>query len=395
MLNRLGDSIITKLGIGSRKNYMAVSNGLSGVERCTAGTFGLPEPFMASLVDRELLDDHFMPIGGNRIRFYTAFEKLAILAAHHALQQAQIDAAEPHVLFVLSTTKGNIGLLDEPEHPYGPHRIHLWQSARLIAQFFGNANEPLVVSNACISGVCAQIQADRLLSQSPHSVAIVIGAEVLSKFVISGFQSFKALSATRCRPFDAQRDGLNLGEAAACIVYQKADADTPIAPGCIRLLGGAIRNDANHISGPSRTGEGLYNAIAATRRHLGDAQPAFVSAHGTATPYNDEMEAIALSRAGLLEVPTFSLKPHFGHTLGAAGVIETIIGMYALTDGVALGSLGFEQLGVSHGVNIAPQTRPTQGNTFLKLMSGFGGSNAAMALGTAAQNNANTSQPCE
>ena len=228
MLNRLGDSIITKLGIGSRKNYMAVSNGLSGVERCAAGTFGLPEPFMASLVDRELLDDHFMPIGGNRIRFYTAFEKLAILAAHHALQQAQIDAAEPHVLFVLSTTKGNIGLLDEPEHPYGPHRIHLWQSARLIAQFFGNANEPLVVSNACISGVCAQIQADRLLSQSPHSVAIVIGAEVLSKFVISGFQSFKALSATRCRPFDAQRDGLNLGEAAACIVYQKADAEVEI-----------------------------------------------------------------------------------------------------------------------------------------------------------------------
>lgn len=390
MLNRLGDSIITKLGIGSRKNYMAVRNGLSGVEHCPVGTLGLPEPFMASLIDRQWLDAQFMTIGGNRVHFYTAFEKVAILAAHQAIQEAKIDAAAPDVLFVLSTTKGNVDLLDNANHPYGANRVHLWQSARLIAQHFGNCNEPIVVSNACISGLCAQIQADRMLALGKHSVAVVIGAEVLSKFVVSGFQSFKALSAKRCRPFDAQRDGLNLGEAAACIVYQHAEENSPLAAGQTCLLSGAIRNDANHISGPSRTGEGLYNAIVAARSATTEL-PAFVSAHGTATPYNDEMESIALSRAELLDVPIFSLKPHFGHTLGAAGVLETIIGMYALADGVALGSQGFEQLGVSHSVNIASETRPAHGSTFLKLMSGFGGSNAAMVV----KHNANTSQTCE
>ncbi|MBQ9470515.1 MAG: beta-ketoacyl synthase [Bacteroidales bacterium] len=393
MLKRLGDSIISKLGIGSRKNYMAVRNGQSGVEHCPSGTLGVPEPFMASLIDRELLNDHFMPIGGNRVHFYTPFEKLAILAVHQALQQANIDAAAPQVQFILSTTKGNIGLLEQPEHPYGPQRVHLWQSARLLAQFFGNSNEPLVVSNACISGLCAQIQADRLLALGQHSVAVVVGAEVLSKFIISGFQSFKALSPTRCRPFDAARDGLNLGEGAACIVYQRREADCPMAPGEMRLSGGAIRNDANHISGPSRTGEGLYNAITAVRGGHSEP-PAFISAHGTATPYNDEMEAIALSRAGLLSAPTFSLKPHFGHTLGAAGVLETVISMHALADGVALGSWGAEHLGVSHKVNITPEMRPAQGATFLKLMSGFGGSNAAIAVSTS-PNTTNTSQPCE
>lgn len=392
MLQRIGDCILTKLGFGTRANYMAVRNGLSGVEPCCAGTMGIPEPFMASLMDRSWIDEQFMSIGGNRVYYYTPFEKVAILAAHRAIGEAKIDAAAPDVLFVLSTTKGNVELLDTPNHPYGENHLYLWRSAQLLTQFFGNTNIPVVVSNACISGVCAQIQADRLLSTGKYTTAIVIGAEMLSKFVVSGFQSFKALSNSRCRPFDATRDGLNLGEGAACIVYKHVEANTAPAPGAIRLLSGAIRNDANHISGPSRTGEGLHNAIDATMRGINPNQLAFVSAHGTATPYNDEMESIALSRSGMLEVPIFSLKPHFGHTLGAAGVLETIIGFNALTDGEIPASMGFETTGTSHAVNISAQPRSTNKSMFMKLLSGFGGSNAAMVV---EHTPINTSKPCE
>ncbi len=392
MLQRIGDCILTKLGFGTRANYMAVRNGLSGVEPCCAGTMGIPEPFMASLMDRSWIDEQFMSIGGNRIYYYTPFEKVAILATHRAIGEAKIDAAAPDVLFVLSTTKGNVELLDTPNHPYGENRLYLWRSAQLLAQFFGNTNTPVVVSNACISGVCAQIQADRLLSTGKYTTAIVIGAEMLSKFVVSGFQSFKALSSSRCRPFDATRDGLNLGEGAACIVYKHVEANTAPAPGAIRLLSGAIRNDANHISGPSRTGEGLHNAIDAAMRGINPNQLAFVSAHGTATPYNDEMESIALSRSGMLEVPVFSLKPHFGHTLGAAGVLETIIGFNALTDGEIPASMGFETTGTSHAVNISAQPRSTNKSMFMKLLSGFGGCNAAMVV---EHTPINTSKPCE
>ena len=95
-------------------------------------------------------------------------------------------------------------------------------------------------------------------------------------------------------------------------------------------MGDATCNDANHISGPSRTGEGLYRSVKAALKeaNIGAAQIDYISAHGTATPFNDEMEAIAFSRLGMEEVPLNSLKGYFGHTLGASGLLETIVGMH-------------------------------------------------------------------
>ena len=104
----------------------------------------------------------------------------------------------------------------------------------------------------------------------------------------------------------------------------------------------------------------------------------YISAHGTATPYNDEMESIAFNRSGLREVPLNSLKGYFGHTLGASGLLETIVGMHSLKNNTLYASLGFQEMGVSRPLNIIKDTTEKPLNIFLKTASGFGGSNTAV-----------------
>ena len=186
--------------------------------------------------------------------------------------------------------------------------------------------------------------------------------------MVTGFQSLKALSPEACKPFDASRVGLNLGEAAAAIVLKADEGDW-------ELVAGAIRNDANHISGPSRTGEGSYNALRAVLPFVEKKDLAFVNVHGTATVYNDEMESIALGRAGLTDVPVNALKGYFGHTMGAAGLLESILSMKALEAGIVPATRGFSQLGVSVPVRVSDKEQSAIGNSFIKLLSGFGGVN--------------------
>ena len=200
---------------------------------------------------------------------------------------------------------------------------------------------------------------------------VVVGAEVQSRFIVTGFQSLKALSEAPCKPFDAARDGLNLGEAAAAAVLGFGEEGW-------ELVDGAVRNDANHISGPSRTGEGSYKALRYVLRHTSPEELAFVNVHGTSTLYNDEMEAIAIDRAGLLDVPVNALKGTFGHTMGAAGILESILSMHAVDAGLVLPTRGFSALGVSRPVRVSALAGATGKRAFVKLLSGFGGVNGAL-----------------
>ncbi len=236
-----------------------------------------------------------------------------------------------------------------------------------------------MVSNACISGVLAIITAMRLIRSGEFDTAVITGADVISKFVVSGFQSFQALSDEVCKPFDHKRDGLNLGEGAGTIILS---ANKQFA-NHIKVLGGAVSNDANHISGPSRTGEELAgainNALKDAGKHAEDID--FISAHGTATMYNDEMEATAITLAGLQNVPLNSLKGNYGHTLGAAGVIETVISLQSLTQGLLMPTTGYRENGVTNAVNVCTEMSATDAKTFLKTASGFGGCNGAVIFG--------------
>ena len=356
----IADSILSPLGQGSAHNLSALLEGRSGIRRYEAGSFGAGEPFCASLFDRNRFDLSAKPL----------FEQVLEACTHDAVAAAGIDASSPRVLFVLSTTKGDIERIGTD-----PSDLPLCVPAARLAAAFANPNLPLVVSNACISGLAALLQAQRLLRLGRYDYAVVAGADVHSIFTISGFQSLGALFASPCRPFDASRDGMNLGDAAACIVL---GASETVPDGAWELICGAVRNDANHISGPSRTGEGSFNCLRSVMRECTKEELAMVGVHGTATLYNDEMESVALARAGLSDLPVAAFKACFGHTMGAAGVLESILCMHALDAGLIPPTPGFSASGVSFPVNVCAKSRPTSKRAFIKMLSGFGGCNAAM-----------------
>ena len=361
MVIKLADNIYSPLGATTWENYRAVMEG-----RCALRQYALPDgsKYTASLFPEEERHDD---------ETYTFFEQLCIVSASDAIARAGIDPSSPRCRFFLSTTKGNVHLLAQGN----TERALLGTSANLISRRFGNPNPPVVVSNACISGLSAQIAAMRSIEAGLCDTAVVIGCDVQSEFIISGFQCLHALSPDPCRPFDKDRCGLNLGEAAATIVYGNASTlNSQLSTLNWFAEAGAMCNDANHISGPSRTGEGSYRCLQAL--DIDKEQVAFVSVHGTSTLYNDEMESIALDRAGLADVPMFSLKGIYGHTMGAAGVLETILSMQAVEHGMVFGTRGYEHLGVSRQVSVSPDTRTTDKHCFVKLLSGFGGCNAAM-----------------
>ena len=369
----IADNVVSPLGRTSMENYVNVKAGCSGLARYEEMGM-ICSPFMLSRMDRYLMDELCIGLDIPEDK-YTFFEKMLLSSSIQAIRKSGIDPSSDRVLFIISTTKGNVSLLDRDVNGFPQERVLLGKSASIVSRYFGNPNTPVVVCNACISGVCAQIEAMRALRSGRYDYAVVIGADEQSPFIISGFLSFKALTDTPCRPFDKGRTGLNLGECAATVVLKAVDG---AAEGWI-LDGGAIRNDANHISGPSRTGEGSYLALMEVLNGCGREGLAFLNVHGTATAYNDEMESIAIYRAGLIDVPVTGLKGYYGHTMGAAGIMESILSMYAVEDGTVLATCGYSEQGVTYPVNVSSVNRPATGNRFIKLLSGFGGCNAALS----------------
>ena len=366
----IADNIISPLGETSEENYLSVKSGRSGIRAYEPGTCNIPEGFYASL----LFED---------------FETLVLKSAQKAIANAQKNIANElktmgnaqlelkgkRTAFILSSTKGNI-----------EENISLADSAQRIATQLGIDSKPIVVCNACISGLSALILGNRLIDSGLYDTAIVCGCDTPRQFILSGFQSLKALSPEPCRPFDMERMGLNLGEAAATLILSK----NPIQGNSWRMGDGFIRNDAFHISTPSKTADGLYLSLQRTlesftkeisstckqidmKEHL-----AFINAHGTATLFNDQMESVAIGRAGLSELPANAYKSFWGHTMGAAGILETIISMKAIDDDTILGTRGFSELGVSGKMNICAENRPTDKKGFIKILSGFGGCNATI-----------------
>ncbi len=365
MLKVVSTNIVSPLGMSSQENWRAVMQGWSALRRLE-NYKGIPLPFVASVFTPEQVEK--LAVEG-----FTRFESLAIRSITEALTHTDLDVHGERTIFILSTTKGDVeelGFVAERDGDY--HRPAL--SARRIAEHVGIGGGAIVCCNACISGVSAQILADRLISAGYYDNAVVCGADLVSSFTASGFLSFKSLSNEACRPFDADRQGLNLGEAAATIVFTRADS---LRDGDWLFERGEMDNDAFHLSTPAPSGEGARKVLEAVMKGRDASELAFVSAHGTATMFNDQMESVAIEKAGLSSVPLTALKGWFGHTLGASGVLEVILGMMAVSESVVLPLRGFREIGVSGKVNLSPELRATDKNSFLKMISGFGGCNAA------------------
>lgn len=366
----IADNIISPLGETSEDNYLSVKSGRSGIRAYEPGTCNIPEGFTASL-----LFEDFETLALKSAQKAIANAQKNIGNAQKAMGNVQLELKGKRTAFILSSTKGNI-----------EENISLADSAQRIASQLGIDTKPIVVCNACISGLSALILGNRLIDSGLYDAAIVCGCDTPRQFILSGFQSLKALSPEPCRPFDMERMGLNLGEAAATLILSK----NPIQRNSWRMGDGFIRNDAFHISTPSKTADGLYLSLQRTLESYTKevssaceqidmkAHLAFINAHGTATLFNDQMESVAIGRAGLSDLPANAYKSFWGHTMGAAGILETIISMKAIDDDTILGTRGFSELGVSGKMNICAENRPTDKKGFIKMLSGFGGCNATI-----------------
>lgn len=274
-------------------------------------------------------------------------------------------------LIIVSSTKADIDLL--PNDTFSSTR-------QIISEKLEPQNTPLIISNACISGVLAINTAADYIEANRYKHVVVIGIDALSDFIVFGFQSLFALSDSPSQPFDKNRKGICLGEAAGAVILSSEKMNS--AQFNVLYCGGSSSNDANHISGPSRTGEGLFRSVKKTleRSNVEITDIDYISAHGTGTVYNDEMESIAFDRLSLNHVPLNSYKGYFGHTLGAAGVIEVLASMISMEHNSLFKSIGFEEQGTSCSLNIIEQTSAHKVQTILKTASGFGGGNASLIL---------------
>ena len=359
MVSVLADNVISPLGETSEENYQAVKEGKSAIHAYAPMTAGIPNGFVASLLSSD-------------------FEELAFRSAQKAIDASGINISSTRTVFILSSTKGSIEKLGQTDDD----KLYLGNIAQRIATRLGIQLSPIVVCNACISGLAAMILASRLLVSKKYDYAVVCGADCPGRFIISGFQSLNAMSAFSCQPFDIERQGLNLGEAAATVVLGREITTKSVNNGCRKQVWqighGYIKNDAYHISSPSKTAEGLYEALLETMNGIDKRNIAFINAHGTATLFNDQMEAIAIHRAELQDIPVNALKGYIGHTLGAAGIMETILCMKAIDDHIILGTRGYEEVGVSGRIQLSSKHHSTIKTSFIKQLSGFGGCNAAL-----------------
>jgi 3-oxoacyl-[acyl-carrier-protein] synthase-1 len=363
-------NIISPLGFTTADNYSAVCQSKIAVKK-TRLPFSQDEFCIAKMED-DLISKQFSLVGD--AHQHTKLEQLSIISIQDVLNQSGINPQDERTLLIYSTTKGNIDVLENIYKHIDKQRVYLHAMAHHLQAYFKFKNTPVVLSNACISGILAIIIAQRFIASGHYDNVLVCGGDVISEFTMSGFKSFSALSSEPSKPFDANRVGINLGEAVATIlITNKKELATPYHT---QLIGGASANDANHISGPSRTGDGLYQCIQEVLKCKPESV-GFISAHGTATAFNDEMESIAFDRAGLQHVPVNSLKGYFGHTLGAAGVLETILSLESLKNQCLIKSEGFESSGVSGKITMITAHQESSFSSFIKTASGFGGCNAA------------------
>lgn len=366
------NNIISSLGFTSESVVENIHNEISGLKIVENENL-LNEPFCSALVDSKALKKAFGKLDAKDS--FTRLEKMMLISLNTILSTNDISLSSRTGL-IISTTKGNVDVLN-PLAGFPQERAYLSELGNTIQHFFGFENEAVIVCNACVSGILSVAVAKNYIQQGLYDEVVIVSGDIVSEFILSGFSSFQALSKKPCLPYDKDRNGINIGEVAASVLVTKKPKN--LAKESVEILGTGSCNDANHISGPSRTGEGLYRSVLSAMKEaeLKAKDIDYISAHGTATLYNDEMESIAFNRLGLSQTPLNSLKGYFGHTLGASGLLETIIGMHSLFNNTLYTSKGFNEKGTTNSLNIIKKTEEKNLSIFLKTASGFGGSNTS------------------
>ena len=313
-------------------------------------------------------------------------------AALEALADGKLPPRRAPMALSIGTTLGGIeAWLRGIRRPDGVSRFGYPGPAHQLADVLSIGGCVEAHSSACASGNAAIGAGFELIRSGRAEIVLAGGLDALQEFVVSGFACLKALDPRPCRPFDRDRKGLNLGEGAAFLVLEsEAHAEARGARPRAFVDGYGVASDAVHMTGPDREGRGAARAMAAALARAGVAPEdvGFVSAHGTATPYNDLMEARALelvlgSRAHT--TPTNSIKGSLGHTLGAAGALEAVMCVRAIEEGVVPATVGHTEADPEIPLDIVrDHPRALRLRHALSTSSGFGGVNAALLFSAGA-----------
>ena len=255
--------------------------------------------------------------------------------------------------------------------------------ADFTRHYFGLTGPAAVVSSACSSSAKVFASARRMMAAGLIDAAVVGGVDSLCLTTLYGFNSLGLLSTQACRPFDAARDGISIGEAAAFALLERLPER--VDDNAVLLLGVGESSDAHHMSSPHPDGLGARMAMqdALTLAHLDVADIDYINLHGTATPSNDAAEAKAVSALFGSNTPCSSTKGATGHTLGAAGGLEAVICALALQHGLLPGGLNLQRLDPALALNYLQEHREQSVKRVLSNSFGFGGTNCSLIFGRA------------
>lgn len=318
---------------------------------------------------------------------------LALNAMQDLLQTGGEWLKEQRLAFVNANTVGGMSEVencylsfidpeDNEESARWTDRLDCADSTEQVAKYFGLQPLMATISTACSSSANSLIVASRMLRQGVVDVAIAGGCDALSRFTLNGFLSLKNMDREACRPFDQERNGLNLGEGAAYLMLEReSDALRRGAEILAVFSGWSNSNDAYHPTAPSPDGAGALHAMQAAmqKAQIDPSQIGYVNAHGTATINNDAAEGKALTEIWREKLPAVSsTKPFTGHTLAAAGAMEAIFALSVLQTGMAPANLNWtrpmEEVNLQPLLNTSPiDTRHVMSNSF-----GFGGNNVSL-----------------
>jgi len=296
------------------------------------------------------------------------------------------------VALVIGTSTSSIGAteeaytqLDDGAFPAAMVRsnIHTPHSLGGFVQAATGLRGPCVtVATACSSSAKVFAQAARLIQAGVVDAALVGGVDTLCGSVLFGFNALGLVSAQPCRPFDARRDGLSLGEAGGFAIVERDDA----GDAALRLCGYGESSDAHHMSTPHPQGLGAQFAMrdALARAGIGADAVGYLNLHGTATPANDAIEAQAVGALFPDTLHASSTKGWTGHTLGAAGIVESVFALIALEDGVLPGILNSAERDAACGAQIRFDNAQRDIAYAMNNSFGFGGNNCSLVFGKAA-----------
>lgn len=379
-----GFGCITPIGSNAEECLSSLRSGKSGIRRPVLFQSKYASLYLfgeVSLSNEELLSQ--LDVAG--MKGLTRTDLLAFKAFKEAVESAGLSPEEissPDTAFVSASTVGGMCLTDQlykdsnlltNDSEYLDSYSCSAHANRIVERY--QIKGPVdVINTACSSSANALMHGARLIRSGRAKRAIVGGVDSLSKYTVNGFNSLQILSSDRCKPFDGERDGLNLGEGAAYLVLERAD-ERKGKKASAQLVGYGNSNDAYHTSSMSDEAVGILRAIgeAASMAGLSGKEIGYINAHGTGTENNDSVEAEAFRRFFDPVPPFSSTKSYIGHTLGAAGAIEAIISIMALSHGELYPNLNFSRAIQPQGLHPITEFRKAELEYVMSNSYGFSG----------------------